>query len=171
MQIFIEPSDVLLFRDGRPFSAGEGHRARSIFPPYPSTIQGVIRSKVLAERCGNYQLYRDGCFNCSKKINCTIPDEIGIPAKNGQGNYGAMHLKAALIAKYHNSELTTYLPVPADVVQIKNKSNSASESELRYLQPLQNHLPGVSDLSLSLLPLWTPETTPVEAAQGGVIKI
>ncbi len=166
MQIFIEPSDVLLFRDGRPFSAGEGHRARSIFPPYPNTIQGVIRSKVLAERCGNYQLYRDGCLNCSKQTNCTVPDEIGRPAKDGQGNYGAMYLKAALIAKYQDFKLTTYFPVPADVVQIKNKSNPTAKPELQCLQPLRDNLPGVNDLSFSLLPLWTPETTPVEAVQG-----
>jgi CRISPR-associated protein Cmr3 len=93
MQIFIEPSDVLLFRDGRPFSAGEGHRARSIFPPTPNTMQGVIRSKVLADRCGRYQQYREGCNDCPEKNSCTISSEIGKPASNGRGNYGAMHLK------------------------------------------------------------------------------
>ena len=166
MQIFIEPSDVLLFRDGRPFSAGEGHRAKSVFPPYPNTIQGAIRSKVLAERCGNYQQYRDGCLNCSKQTNCTIPDEIGRPSQDERGNYGAMHLKAALVAKYYDSELTTYFPVPADVVQVKNKNKTTDKPELRFLQPLKNNLPGQNDFSCPLLPLWTSENTPVEAAQG-----
>ena len=168
MQIFIQPSDVLLFRDARPFSAGEGHRAKSIFPPYPNTTQGVIRSKVLAERCGNYQLYRDGCLNCSKQINCSIPDEIGRPAKDGidKGSYGAMQIKASLIAKYYNSELTAYFPVPADVVQVKNKNNPTADSKLDYLQPLSQKLPGYHDLSTPLLPLWTSETTPVETVQG-----
>lgn len=164
MQIFIEPSDVLLFRDGRPFSAGEGHRARSVFPPTPNTTQGVIRSKVLADRCGRYQEYKDGCINCSEKNNCTISEEIGTP---GQGNYGKMWLKGALIAKYEKSNLTTYFPVPADVVQVKKKNGDDSDKELRFLHPLREVIPGAkNDLNYYLHPLWTSETTPVEAIQG-----
>jgi len=157
MQIFIEPTDVLLFRDGRPFSAGEGHRARSIFPPTPNTIQGAIRSKVLAERCGRYQEYRDGCFNCPDNNNCTIPGEIGTPA---QGNYGKMQIKGVWIAKYEESNLITYFTLPADIVQIKGNS------QLIYLSPIQEKIPGANDLTYSLHPLWTPEIKPVEAIQG-----
>ncbi|MBL8152360.1 MAG: CRISPR-associated protein Cmr3, partial [Blastocatellia bacterium] len=40
MNLFIEPSDVWLFRDARPFAAGEQSRATSLFPPTPRTIQG-----------------------------------------------------------------------------------------------------------------------------------
>lgn len=166
MHIFIDPSDVLLFRDGRPFSAGEGHRARSIFPPTPNTIQGVIRSKVLADRCGRYQQYKDGCLGCPEQNNCTIPDEIGRPAANGQGNYGKLKLKGALIAKYQLPDLVIYFPVPSDVVQVKEKNNPSGNPQLQYLQPLQQQLPGDNDLPFSLLPLWTPETQPVEAIQG-----
>jgi len=167
MQIFIEPSDVLLFRDGRPFSAGEGHRARSIFPPTPNTVQGVIRSKVLADRCGRYQQYRDGCLGCSEQNNCTIPDEIGRPSRDGRGSYGNMSLKGALIAKYHPPDLTAYFPVPVDVVQVKDKDEGkpSIDLQLQYLQPLQQQLPGQNDLAYSLFPLWTPETKPVEAIQ------
>ncbi|SRR5579883_815000 len=166
MQIFIEPSDVLLFRDGRPFSAGEGHRARSIFPPTPNTIQGVIRSKVLADRCGRYQQYRDGCAGCLEQDICTISEEIGRPARSGQGNYGGMYLRGALIAKYDQSELTTYFPIPADVVQVKDKNNCSANVQLQCLRPLQQPPFGQNDLAHSLLPLWTPETKPVEAVQG-----
>ncbi len=166
MQILIEPSDVLLFRDGRPFSAEDGHRARSIFPPTPNTIQGVIRSKVLADRCGRYQEYKNGCWGCPEQNNCTIPNEIGRPAANGKGNYGEMYLKGALIAKYQPPDVTAYFPVPADVVQVKEKNNSATSPQLQSLKPLQQQLPGQNDLPFSLLPLWTPETRPVEAIEG-----
>ena len=44
MQLFLEAVDVWLFRDGRPFDALSDHRAESLFPPYPSVVQGVIRS-------------------------------------------------------------------------------------------------------------------------------
>ena len=48
MRLFIEPSDVLLFRDGKPFSAGDDHAARSIFPPSPRTFQGAVRAAILS---------------------------------------------------------------------------------------------------------------------------
>jgi CRISPR-associated protein Cmr3 len=44
MHLLLEAVDVWLFRDGRPFDAGSDHRADSLFPPYPSVMQGVIRS-------------------------------------------------------------------------------------------------------------------------------
>ncbi|MCL6645686.1 MAG: CRISPR-associated protein Cmr3 [Dehalococcoidia bacterium] len=50
MHIFLQPLDVWLFRDGRPFDAGSDHRAESRFPPYPSVMQGVIRSHHLVVR-------------------------------------------------------------------------------------------------------------------------
>lgn len=46
MKIIIEPNDVLLFRESKPFMAGEGHLARSVFP-LPQVIAGAIRSKIL----------------------------------------------------------------------------------------------------------------------------
>ena len=176
-QIFIEPSDVLLFRDGRPFSAGEGHRARSIFPPTPNTMQGVIRSKVLSDRCGRYETYKNGCNDCEKQSNCTIPDEIGRPAQNGRGSYGNLQIRGAIISKYENSQVTPYFPVPADVVEVKEKSEQRDHAKprLRFLQPLSQKLYGDNDLSgndlsddpqSKLLPLWTQEKTPVEGVQG-----
>ncbi|MBZ0275576.1 MAG: type III-B CRISPR module-associated protein Cmr3 [Anaerolineae bacterium] len=42
----IRPQDVWLFRDGKPFSAGEDHSAHSMFPPTPLTVQGALRQKV-----------------------------------------------------------------------------------------------------------------------------
>lgn len=47
--LFVEPADVLLFRDGRPFSAGEDHRATGTFPPSPSVVYGALRSALLAQ--------------------------------------------------------------------------------------------------------------------------
>lgn len=40
----IEPLDVLLFREAKPFSPGEGSRAKSQFPPMPSTVFQALRS-------------------------------------------------------------------------------------------------------------------------------
>lgn len=48
--LFMQAEDVLLFRDGRPFNAGSDHEARSLFPPPPSVIQGVLRSHYLVHK-------------------------------------------------------------------------------------------------------------------------
>ncbi|MCI3281177.1 hypothetical protein L5470_09355 [Synechococcus sp. PCC 6717] len=40
----LDPIDVLLFRDARPFQPGEGSWAKSIFPPLPITVFQALRS-------------------------------------------------------------------------------------------------------------------------------
>lgn len=42
--IFIEPNDVWMFRDNKPFAAATNFVARTTFPPSPQVIQGAIRS-------------------------------------------------------------------------------------------------------------------------------
>ncbi len=44
MRIFLEPSETLLFRTGRPFDAGDVGYAETLFPPTPETLQGAIRA-------------------------------------------------------------------------------------------------------------------------------
>jgi CRISPR-associated protein Cmr3 len=46
--LFIEPLDVWLFRNGRPFNSQEDHTAQGTFPPFPSTMQGILRTHHLA---------------------------------------------------------------------------------------------------------------------------
>jgi CRISPR-associated protein Cmr3 len=49
MWVRIRPLDVLLFRDSRPFAAGESFRAASVpFPPGPLPFVGALRTQVLA---------------------------------------------------------------------------------------------------------------------------
>lgn len=47
IRLFMEPLDVWLFRDGRPFTAGADHHASSVFPPSPRTLYGALRTKLL----------------------------------------------------------------------------------------------------------------------------
>jgi len=42
----IVPLDVLLFRDSRPFSPGEGSWAKGLFPPMPITVFQALRSQL-----------------------------------------------------------------------------------------------------------------------------
>lgn len=44
----IEPLDVLLFREAKPFSPGEGAWAKGMFPPMPTTVFQALRSVIKA---------------------------------------------------------------------------------------------------------------------------
>jgi CRISPR type III-B/RAMP module-associated protein Cmr3 len=57
----IIPNDTLFFRDGRPFSMGTETWATSIFPPYPSTVYGAIRSWLIFEK-GGLKEFDEGKF-------------------------------------------------------------------------------------------------------------
>ena len=59
MWIFIEPSDVWMFRTGQPFDAGSDHRAASLFPPNPSTVYGAICAAILANLQVDLAKFRD----------------------------------------------------------------------------------------------------------------
>lgn len=48
--LFLKAMDVWLFRDGRPFSPGTNQRAECLFPPYPTVVQGAVRSKYLTSQ-------------------------------------------------------------------------------------------------------------------------
>jgi CRISPR-associated protein Cmr3 len=49
MTISIRPLDTLFFRDGKPFSLGEETWADGVFPPYPSTLFGALRTWYIAQ--------------------------------------------------------------------------------------------------------------------------
>lgn len=103
--VFIEPSDVWLFRDGRPFAANDQSRAASIFPPTPRTLQGVIRSARLAQSGEPFDF---------TKWSDALKAEIGQP-----DNFGALQMRGPLLAKQKaDGTLERYFPLPADIVKL-----------------------------------------------------
>jgi CRISPR-associated protein Cmr3 len=102
--IFIEPSDVWLFRDARPFAAGDQGRAASIFPPTPHTVQGAIRSARLAT---------SGASFTSQE---TWPEDVGKPE-----NFGALTLRGPLLARRDSSGVPRpFFQLPGDVSKTKS---------------------------------------------------
>ncbi|MFZ6020282.1 MAG: type III-B CRISPR module-associated protein Cmr3 [Chloroflexota bacterium] len=94
---FMEAQDVLFFRDGRPFNAGDDHHAVSRFPPPPSVIQGVIRSHYLLHK--GVPLEED-------KIRQAVGDAE---------NFNGLRLSAPLLARREpDGRLTRFFPTPAD---------------------------------------------------------
>lgn len=45
----LRPLDTVFFRSGQPFNAGDDHYIRSLFPPTPRTMQGIVRTRLLSQ--------------------------------------------------------------------------------------------------------------------------
>ena len=101
----IEPLDTLFFRDGRPFSMGAETWANPVFPPYPSTLYGAIRTWLIFEK-GNLEDFKNGKFK----------EEIGTTTEKGK-----LKIKGPFVALENN----LFFPVPNDML-----SNNARNARL-----------------------------------------
>lgn len=107
--ILVDPVDVWLFRDGRPFAAGEDHRARSIFPPFPSSLYGALRTAGMLKEGVDFEPgFRSARFG------------------SAQGP-GSFRLRGPLLRK--GQELL--FPLPADVAWVKKDKDQEKEPLLR----------------------------------------
>lgn len=147
-QLFIEPNDVLLFRDGKPFTAGEDHRARSIFPPTPFTMQGVVRSKILFDSGVSLSDYAHGAPSAQELIR-----QIGRPG----GNYGQLRLRGPFVTKRNGDTFMRYFPLPADVVMV--------DKHLTLVKPLSANCFS-SNIPDDLYLLWVRTDKPIKEARG-----
>lgn len=96
--LFLRPMDVWMFRDGRPFDAGGSNRAESLFPPYPTVIQGAIRTYLV--------------FAQSEILTQTQIAELVGTAED----YLDLQLRGPFVAKLENGKAVRYFPQPADAI-------------------------------------------------------
>lgn len=99
LHLFLRPLDVWLFRDGRPFDAGSVHRAESLFPPYPTVIQGALRTHRLLSR------------GIDLKNRKAIEEAVG-----KADDFGHLRLRGPYLAKWDGKTVTRCFPQPADAV-------------------------------------------------------
>jgi CRISPR-associated protein Cmr3 len=104
--IIIEPIDTLFFRDGKPFSMGDQAAAFGIFPPYPSTVYGAIRTGLIAQDQGLSSFYIGG-----------MADEIGTIDDSSSASF-----KLKGIFPYSSNYDHLYFPAPLDLVTEDNKT-------------------------------------------------
>lgn len=162
MKLFIEPNDVLMFRDGRPFAGGDDHFARGVFPPSPATLYGALRSYILSNRWSEFNKFASE----PELIPSDLKAEIGTPE-----NMGSLALTQVTLAKRNNSGLEQLFPMPKDVVKEKGNSpcpSGISEKEELYLLKPTNFSGSrtITDIPQGLSNMWYPTEKPMEAATG-----
>jgi CRISPR-associated protein Cmr3 len=152
MRLFIRPNDVLMFRDGKPFSGGDDHFARGACPPPPSTIYGALRSHILSLAWSEF----DSFAVQGARIPASLTEEVGSP----QGP-GSLELGQFLLARSLNGSTERFFPVPRDI----SREKGGDEMSLRLLQPQE--LPGVrTDLPATMLHMWHATEQALEQASG-----
>ena len=76
----LEPEDVWFFRDAKPFTAGESHRAESRFPPTPSTLLGALRTALIS-RAG--LSFEDFAAGADPEAWSELLETVGAPGRPG----------------------------------------------------------------------------------------
>ncbi len=107
----IEPQDPLIVRDGRPFHATPGARARSLPFPFPSTTAGGVRTRAGQDGNGMFDINK---IDDVKKISVRGPLLV---EQNKEGGWDFL------------------VPAPADALVFDDK-NEEGQIEWKWLRPL-----------------------------------
>lgn len=157
--IFIEPSDVWLFRDGRPFSAGEEHVARSLFPPSPLTVQGALRSVILGHSNVEWSRFRDRDGSQAQ----AVAQKIGYPPnEDAEGTLGSFGMAGPFLAAPKEGKITRFTPLPSNIREVKDEDRFVQLAPTRGINFEANwpvHPP-------SWAPLWSPEEANLGKTEG-----
>ncbi len=111
----IEPHDSLIVRDGRPFNATAGSRAKSLDFPFPSTLIGSVRTRIGLANGGDWSGF-------SKEL---IDDILQI------------EMFGALLAEIKDDgKLGFFAPTPADSLLVKLGKEDEDDEKKNNLFPL-----------------------------------
>jgi len=132
--LFLEPVDAWSFRDGRPFEAGQSFEAQSIFPPYPWTVLGCLRTTALRKYCPSPEEYarRDESGSCAAcgDAPCVAERIVGKAGEDAPFTVGP----ALLGWLGSDGRVTVYYPSPRDLVCIAGKGGDVDS--MRFLSPV-----------------------------------
>lgn len=156
MKLFIEPNDVLMFRDGKPFSGGDDHFARGTCPPPPSTIYGAFRSHILSSIWSEFDSFAE---SDSDNIPENVRREIGTPQA-----LGTLKLGQCLLARREGGNgVQPIYPLPRDVLQLKGETKKT----MFVLKPEDYSSKIIkTDLPLGLCYMWYPIEAALEQGTG-----
>lgn len=121
MRLFLEPTEPLLFRTGRPFDAGESSFAETVFPPTPETLQGAIRAAIATYRYPTITL--EEAFSKPELV-----DLVG-----NRSSYGRFHLTSIALGRRKEDETIERLfPSPSHLATLKDAQGN---KQLLRLKP------------------------------------
>ncbi len=146
MRIFIQPCEVLLFRTGHPFNAGENHYADTLFPPTPETLQGAIRATIATY------------WNPDKTLAEVFQEPELVALIGDQEHYGRFSITSITVGRrlkdaHPTSPVERLFPIPAHFLAEEN-----SERQLVRLLP-RPHEPAISSNLPAPLQLLYPDKT------------
>ncbi len=130
--VFIEASDVWLFRDNKPFSAQQNFVARGQFPPTPMTMQGVLRTYFLEN-----QLLREGrTWDDYRRgsVSASIIETVGLPAFEDQpAASGSLRVTGPFVSRRTpGGTVERLLRAPLDLLRDESR-------KYRLLKPSHQH--------------------------------
>lgn len=144
--VFIEPSDVLFFRDALPYAPGSSGTSRYIFPPSPQTLAGAFRSYLLAASGAGWDYTKNGS-QAGQKILETIGDTT---------TAGTFQMRGPFLGIRKSTYIMPLVALPADAYQkTGNRSLYNSYRPLESTQLEANWELGYR----GFFPLWPPAGT------------
>jgi len=108
---FITPRDVWMFRDSKPFAAQAAFVARSLFPPTPQTMQGMLRTYYLDANGIDLEAYGRGDL-------AAVIDLIGhnAPKDGSQAHLGKLRIAGPFVARRKaDGQLERLFSAPLDL--------------------------------------------------------
>jgi len=163
---FIEAVDVLFFRDGRSFEAGDDHGVQSLFPPRGRTVWGAVRGALLSASGVSADEYRNtdwGNAAALEKVKDAVhlmgkPDDLG-PLNQLVGPF--------IARKLSGSSTEVFLPLPADLLQWSH----AGYKGHAFLRPLAADTEQLfswgTGLPPGLRPLWVRQPGLLDSLESG----
>lgn len=135
----IDALDVLFFRDARPFDRGAAHQARSIFPPLPFTLQGMIRYSLLSAELDRLGISFDD-FNHPKANDPQFAEISGVRKRLGTSadDFGELRLRGPFLYSTDQERADhdgIWFPMPLDLIQVEE---SPKKQSLRIMRPAKD---------------------------------
>lgn len=119
---FIAPKDVWMFREAKPFTAGQSFVARSVFPPNPQTMQGAIRTHRIEQSDVVWADYGSG-------RDSSLYAEIGSPG----ARLGALRIQGPFVARRNKSDNISRLQrSPLDLLKSKTGQTVILQPQVTY---------------------------------------
>jgi len=121
-----KPVDTLLFKGAESANKGQDHISSSIFPPFPQTISGAIRTSYLKQKSISFKNYNSG------KIDDSIVNNIG---KSGE------KAPFTVIGPFFKQNNEYFIPAPYNwYIEKEEVNNKSLEFKIIKSQKIESSL-------------------------------